>query len=61
MVETISGLVEHIIFRNEDTGYTVLVLSGDGQEITCVGTFQYMNQGEQILDAVDEFKKVNNG
>lgn len=48
MVETISGLVEHIIFRNEDTGYTVLVLSGDGQEITCVGTFQYMNQGEEI-------------
>ncbi len=48
MSDTISGSVDHIIYRNEDTGYTVMVLSGEGKEVTCVGTFRYMAQGEII-------------
>lgn len=48
MADTISGFVDHIIYRNEDTGYTVMVLSENGKEVTCVGTFRYMVQGEMI-------------
>ncbi len=48
MTDTVSGYVDHIIFRNEENGYTVLVLADEGTEITCVGTFQYIGQGEAI-------------
>ena len=33
----IEGYVEHLIFRNSDNGYTVLVAVRDGDELTCVG------------------------
>ena len=36
MQDTIEGYVEHIIFRNEDNGYTVLNLMSEGSEVTCV-------------------------
>ena len=36
--EKVEGYVEHIIFRNEENGYTVLNLSMKGRELTCVGT-----------------------
>ena len=42
MSESVTGYIDHIIFRNEDNGYTVLVLKGtegDDEELTCVGTF----------------------
>ncbi|MGN0399487.1 MAG: ATP-dependent RecD-like DNA helicase [Blautia sp.] len=48
MEETIEGYVDHIIFRNEDNGYTVMVVVAEEEEITCVGTFQYLNEGETI-------------
>ena len=48
MTDTVSGYVDHIIFRNEENGYTVLVLADEGTEVTCVGTFQYIGQGEAI-------------
>ncbi|MGN0354243.1 MAG: ATP-dependent RecD-like DNA helicase [Muricoprocola sp.] len=47
-MEKISGYVDHIIFRNEDNGYTVMVMICDGEEVTCVGTLQYINEGELI-------------
>ncbi len=47
-MEVISGYVEHIIYRNEDNGYTVMTLNSDGEEITCVGVLQYINEGELI-------------
>ena len=28
MSESITGYIDHIIFRNEDNGYTVMVLKG---------------------------------
>ena len=47
MEETIEGYVDHIIFRNQDNGYTVMVGSTtEDEELTCVGSFQYMNEGE---------------
>ncbi len=48
MQETIQGYVDHIIFRNEDNGYTVLILMVDGSELTCVGTFEYIGAGELL-------------
>lgn len=47
-MDTVSGYVDHIIYRNEENGYTVLALEEEGAEITCVGTFQYIGQGEAI-------------
>ena len=38
---TVEGYVDHIIFRNNDNGYTVMVLVCDGEELTCVGSLQY--------------------
>ena len=49
-MEKISGYVDHIIYRNEDNGYTVMVLICDGEELTCVGTLQYIGEGE-LLEA----------
>ena len=48
--DTIEGYVDHIIFRNEDNGYTVLNLIVKGSEVTCVGTFEYVGEGELLHD-----------
>lgn len=48
MKDTVEGYVEHIVFRNEDNGYTVMNLSVDGSELTCVGIFQSISEGEMI-------------
>lgn len=45
---TVEGYVDHIIFRNNDNGYTVMVLVCDGEELTCVGSLQYIGEGELI-------------
>ncbi len=48
-MEKVTGYVEHIIFRNAENGYTVLTLSAEGEEeITCVGTFPAVNEGERL-------------
>lgn len=46
--ETIIGYVDHIIYRNADNGYTVLVLICDEEELACVGTFSDIAEGENI-------------
>jgi len=46
--ETIEGYVDHIIYRNQENGYTVASLIVDGEELTCVGTFQALSEGETI-------------
>ncbi len=48
MEETLSGYVEHIVFRNEENGYTVLNLVSDSVETTCVGIFSAISEGENI-------------
>ena len=45
-MEKITGYVEHIVFRNQENGYTVFHLENDDGELTCVGTFHYINEGE---------------
>lgn len=48
MQDILEGYVEHIIFRNEDNGYTVMNLMSEGTEITCVGIFEYIGEGELL-------------
>ena len=45
-METVTGYVEHIVFRNEENGYTVFNLDTEDGEVTCVGSFHYINEGE---------------
>lgn len=47
-MDKIDGFVEHIIFRNSDNGYTVMQVVCDGEELTCVGMFPYIGEGEAI-------------
>ncbi len=51
--ETLRGYVDHIIFRNEENGYSVLVFQPDddegaGSDVTCVGTFTTLSAGESL-------------
>lgn len=46
--ELINGYVDHIIFRNNDNGYTVMVMICDEEELTCVGVFSDIAEGECI-------------
>lgn len=46
--EVINGYVDHIIFRNNDNGYTVMVMICDEEELTCVGVFSDIAEGECI-------------
>ena len=43
------GAVSSVIFRNEENGYTILTLdTGDGEEITVVGTMPGISPGEGL-------------
>ncbi|MCR5792810.1 MAG: ATP-dependent RecD-like DNA helicase [Lachnospiraceae bacterium] len=48
-MEKVEGYVERILFRNAENGYTVIKLNTEEQdEITCVGTFSYISEGEYL-------------
>ena len=47
-VETVTGYVEHIVFRNDENGYTVFRLENDDGEVTCVGNFNFISEGEMM-------------
>jgi len=53
-LEKIKGYVEHIVFRNADNGYTVFHLTNEDGELTCVGTFPYIGEGE-LLEVEGEY------
>lgn len=53
-METIKGYVEHIVYRNEDNGYTVFNLNNDDGELTCVGKFHFIEEGE-LLELTGEY------
>ena len=53
-MEEVKGYVEHIVYRNSDNGYTVFNLhNGDG-ELTCVGSFPFISEGE-LLQLTGEY------
>ena len=47
-MDKIKGYIDHLIFRNSDNGYTVMVVNHEGEELTCVGTFPVITEGELI-------------
>ncbi len=47
-METVSGYVNKIVFRNEETGYAVVELFGGGEEMTVVGPLSMVEEGEYI-------------
>ena len=53
-METITGYVEHIIFQNQENGYTVMNLVSEDEEITCVGLCKGLAEGENI-EATGEY------
>ena len=57
-METVTGYVEHIVFRNEENGYTVFRLENDDGEVTCVGNFNFINEGE-MLELTGEYVNHN--
>ncbi len=53
-MEILSGYVEHIVFQNTENGYTVLNLVCEEEEITCVGIFHGVSEGE-CLELTGEY------
>ena len=52
-MDKIKGYIDHLIFRNSDNGYTVMVVNHEGEELTCVGTFPvYHRRGADRSDRV---------
>ena len=47
-MEEIQGYIEKIVYRNSDNGYTVMELVSEDEEITCVGIFHFINEGEYL-------------
>ena len=47
-MEVRKGYVEHIVFRNNDNGYTVFQLVSEEEELTCVGVFSVLAEGELV-------------
>ena len=45
-METVRGYIDRISFRNEENGYTVMVLITESGELTCVGNARSFGAGE---------------
>ncbi len=54
-METIQGSVKHIVYRNEDNGYTVFYMDCKGEEVTCTGVMPSLDEGER-LEAQGEYR-----
>ena len=48
-LETISGSVENIVYRNEENGYTVLEIGCEDELITAVGQMADLCEGEEVV------------
>lgn len=47
-METVQGYIDHFIYRNEANGYGVIELQTEEEELICVGSFQGIDQGENV-------------
>ena len=45
---TLSGIVERVIYKNADTGYTVIELDSTDGGVVAVGTMPLVSDGEQV-------------
>ncbi|MEE8835998.1 MAG: ATP-dependent RecD-like DNA helicase [Eubacteriales bacterium] len=55
MADSIEGYVQHIVYRNDENGYTVLVLEVKNDEVTCVGSVPAVEEGA-YLKAEGEYR-----
>ena len=47
---TIDGTIQHVIFQNEENGYTVLrLVTTDGEAVTVVGVIPCAAPGENLI------------
>jgi len=47
--DTLSGIIDSIVYRNDENGYTVLVIEdAEGQPVTAVGIIPYVNEGDKL-------------
>lgn len=53
-MEKIKGYVEHIVYRNDENGYTVFNLNNDDGDLTCVGKFHYIEEGT-LMEMTGEY------
>jgi len=44
----LDGVIEEIVFANEENGYTVCVINCMGEPVTLVGIMPFVNEGETI-------------
>lgn len=55
---TLEGKVSHIIYRNEQNGYTVFILNTEDDRFTAVGETEDINEGDKVeLDGEMSFHK----
>lgn len=47
-METVQGYIDHFIYRNDTNGYGVIELQTEEEELICVGSFQGVDQGENV-------------
>ncbi len=47
-MDTVSGYVNKIVYRNEENGYAVVEIFGGGEEKTIVGNLPFLEEGEYI-------------
>ena len=52
-MEKIKGYIDHFIYRNDENGYGVIVLSLPDKDITCTGTFKGVDVGDTIVASGD--------
>ncbi|WP_408070002.1 ATP-dependent RecD-like DNA helicase [Butyrivibrio sp. JL13D10] len=45
----VKGYIDHFIYRSPDKAYGVMVLVADGEEITCVGSFIDVDEGDTLI------------
>lgn len=48
MEERISGVIAHVVYQNEENGYTVFSLSSEDDETTCVGYLGDVREGMSL-------------
>lgn len=47
--DTLNGIIDSIVYRNEENGYTVCIVEdSDGLPVTAVGTMPYLNEGDTL-------------
>lgn len=53
-MRTVSGYIEKIIYRDKDSGFSILSISSDGVDMVLTGTFSAIDEGEFMEAEVTE-------